>query len=140
VQIEILVSPAGIYHDRSAADHWVLFRLLRFIDPFLRDTRFLSVARAERGRISRRATFVHSLTAKILRDCFPLLSPASSISLTRARSDIRLNARARCRAHLCITMDPLQMNIDSDPPRGLPLTAIYNAVSLFTRDDETSLA
>lgn len=26
VQIEILVSPAGIYHDRSAADHWILFR------------------------------------------------------------------------------------------------------------------
>lgn len=26
VQIEILVSLAGIYHDRSAADHWILFR------------------------------------------------------------------------------------------------------------------
>lgn len=26
VQIEILVSPAGIYHDRSTADHWILFR------------------------------------------------------------------------------------------------------------------
>lgn len=26
VQIEILVSLAGIYHDCSAADHWILFR------------------------------------------------------------------------------------------------------------------
>lgn len=26
MQIEILVSLAGIYHDRSAADHWILFR------------------------------------------------------------------------------------------------------------------